>query len=403
MSLIPDLADQQNCIGCYACKDICPQNAIDSYYGKDGHIYMRVDNQKCIGCQKCQRVCSETQSIKGNNDLSLSSIYSAWANDQELREIATSGGIFASIASYVISQGGCVVGASFDGRECKHIIVDKIEEIKKIQGSKYVPSSLDGVYRLIAEELSVRDVLFSGVGCQCAAVIAYFANKSTPYKLYTVDLVCGGYPSRILMDKFFEKNIDITGICSFRSKDKYELMVKRGEEMLVLHEKNLPLHGFNCGMTSRWSCYNCKYAFAHRATDITIGDIWDYSICPEEHHRGVSMAIVHSESGARLLHGADCTFCEINWEGPLLNNKRIVSRRQLVFSPRKNLIRNAEKLTYNKFVKLYCIAMNPSDIGMYLFRIYRYILNKYIAKLNELRIRKLITAYCKENRLSNQN
>lgn len=393
MSLIPKLADSHDCVGCYACKDICPQNAINSYYGKDGHVYMRIVDHKCIGCLKCQSVCNETQTIKGSNDLSLSNIYSAFANNSDIRKKATSGGLFASIALSVISQGGCIVGAFFDGKKCKHIVVDREEDIEKLQGSKYVSSSLDGVYRLITEELKVRDVLFSGVGCQCAAVIAYFSKRSTAHKLYTVDLVCGGYPSRILMDKFFENNADVTGIASFRSKDKYELIVKRGEKTALLKEKNLPLHGFNCGMTSRWSCYDCKYAFAHRATDLTIGDLWDYSIQSEEHSKGLSMAIVHSAAGMKLLSESDCTFREIEWEGPLLHNKRIVSRKQLIFWPRKNLITNSERMSYDAFVKLYCIAMKPSDFGMFLFRIYRYILNRLLAKKNEKFIVRMIAKY----------
>ena len=86
-------------------------------------------------------------------------------------------------------------------------------------------SSMDGIYKIIEQNIDKGIVLFSGVGCQCAGVLAYFEKHRSKNNLYTVDLVCGGAPSRLLLDKFYEHYPDIERIVSFREKDKYVLKV----------------------------------------------------------------------------------------------------------------------------------------------------------------------------------
>ena len=383
------LANYRECTGCLACENICKENAISHYEAEDGHIYIKIDNNKCIGCLMCERTCVASRGGYGENDISKSSIYAAWSNNQERRATATSGGVFAAFAETVILSGGCVIGASLNGFECKHILVDKLEDIIKLQGSKYMSSSMEDVYKIISRELNNRDVLFAGLGCQCAGVIAFFNNYKTSYKLYTVDLVCGGIPSRILIDKYAQENPDIEGILSFRSKEKYELSVRTHNSVHVVEKKSLPLHGFNCGLTNRYCCYECQFAKAHRKTDITIGDLWNSTIFPDEHKKGISMVIAHSQEGEYLLKNSDITYDTINWREALLYNKRTVCGHQIVYYPRKILARAAKKSSSSRFYKLYCITMTPRDIDLFVFRVYRYLKERILAKKNARLIMKM--------------
>lgn len=381
----PELAALRECTGCLACKDSCPVHAIDSYLGGDGHVYVKINPEQCIHCHKCEQVCQQVRKAYGSNDLGLSRIYAAWAQNADYRKNGTSGGIFAALAHKILSDGGSVVGASFDGRNCRHVVIQDLKEISKLQGSKYVHSSMEGIYKEIEGCLKTGDVLFTGVGCQCAGVLGYFENKKLENRLYTVDLVCGGAPSRILLDKFFAHNPDVSRIASFRSKDQYALQVWKQDKLVPYPEKSLPLHGFNCGMTDRYSCYDCRYAKAHRKTDVTIGDLWDYRLFPEEHSKGISMVIVHSEKGQALFHSSETVCHEIPWEGPLSKNKRTVWGKAPIFWPRRNLEKMSAAMEYDRFVKLYCITMKPKDIGLFLFRVYRYLVmkaNKYIAQFH---------------------
>lgn len=388
---IPQLASKKDCTACLACVSSCPQKAIAPYLDSDGHVYVKIDKEKCIGCKRCEVVCKNSRNCYGNNNLFESKIYAAWAENEDIRKNSTSGGIFAALAKRVIERGGKVVGAHLENRECKHIIISKVEDIIKLQGSKYLSSSMHEIYEKIEKELSKGLVLFSGTGCQCAGVIAYFQNKKYKDNLITVDIVCGGYPSRILIDKFYENNNDVDEIISFRSKDKYMLKVLKNNKIVDIKEKNLPLHGFNCELTNRYNCYNCQFAKAHRKTDITIGDLWNYNILKEEHSKGISTVIVHSKIGEELLLDSDIILRSIKWEDSINYCKRIVWGKTPIFLPRKKLSKKSEKMSYNRFKKLYCIDMKISDIDLFVFRLYRFAIMKTNKMFSNIYIKYILS------------
>lgn len=390
---LPQLAGEYECTACLACENTCPKQAINHYLADDGHVYVKVDSQKCIGCLKCQDICEKSRSCYGKNDLSASKLYAGWTENAEDRANATSGGVFAALARTILESGGCVIGAKLNGFECKHIVIYSVDDIHWLQGSKYMASSMEDVYQIIRDELPERDVLFAGLGCQCAGVLSFISAIKTTHRLFTIDLVCGGIPSRLLIDRFIEENPDITGIISFRTKDKYELKVntKTGEKKLT--EKSLPLHGFNCGMTNRYNCYDCQFAKAHRKTDITIGDLWDYSILPEEHKMGLSMVIIHSDKGTELINNSEVIVKRIDWTGALLHNKRAVCGHQNIYKPRLRLTKNNGKLSRIRFNKLYTITMSPIDIDLFIFRVIRYVKERLYAKTNEKYINNLLSQY----------
>ena len=381
---VPQLACKKKCTGCLACVSSCPKNALSPYVDNDGHVYVRRDEEKCIGCKKCEIVCKNSRKSYGDNDLVKSKIYAAWVKDDDIRKKSTSGGIFAALAKTVINQGGVVVGASLENRECKHIVISKIDDIEKLQGSKYLSSSMAGIYEKIEKKLNKGLVLFTGTGCQCAGILAYFKNNKYKDNLITVDLVCGGYPSKILTDKYYENHKDVDKILSFRTKDKYILKVLKNKKLVEIKEKNLPLHGFNCELTNRYNCYNCQFAKAHRKTDITIGDLWNYNLFKDEHSKGISTVILHSPIGKKIILSSDINLEAIKWEDSVNYCKRIVWGKTPIFLPRRLLIKNSQKMKEDKFEKLYCMNMKITDIWLFIFKLYRFIImriNTIIAKI----------------------
>ena len=387
---IPQLASKKECTGCLACIASCPKGALASYMDEDGHVYVDINKEKCIRCKKCEMVCKNSRNCFGTNNLFESKIYAAWINDNIIRKTSTSGGVFAAIAKNVIEKGGVVVGSSLENRKCKHILISKVEDIIKLQGSKYLSSSMDGIYQKIEKKLSEGLVLFTGTGCQCAGVLSYFKNSKYKNNLITLDLVCGGYPSKILIDKFYEQHNDIDKIVSFRSKDKYILKVLKDGKVVEFKEKNLPLHGFNCELTNRYSCYNCKFAKAHRKTDITIGDLWNYNIFKEEHSRGISTIIVHSKVGEELLVNSDVNIENIEWSDSINYCRRIVWGKTPIFHARKVLTRNSRKMKINRFEKLYCMNMQIKDIDLFAFKIYRFIIRKINVFISKVYIKYIL-------------
>lgn len=386
----PILADKLSCTGCLACVNCCHTGALTPYLEEDGHIYVGVNEDQCVGCLLCQRVCEEARQCFGSNDLKQSIVYAAWAEDRNLRAHATSGGAFGAFADAVLDRGGCVIGAELNGFECKHTAIYEREDIFRIQKSKYMASSMEDVYRVISEELKKRDVLFAGLGCQCAGVISFFKDFSSEYNLYTVDIVCGGSPSRLLIDLFKEEHPEIKGLTSFRAKERYELGVYSDKGRIAFTQKNLPLHGFNCGMANRYSCYQCPFAKAHRKTDTTIGDLWNDKVFPEEHREGISMVIVHSEKGRKLCEMSALHYEPVAWESVLLFNPRIVCGKQHLFFPRRRLVKNAGSMKRETFRRLYTMDLSWKNPLLFLFRIYRYVVQRMEKKQNRKRIQKIM-------------
>ena len=389
-SIMPVLALQHECIGCMACIDICPKHAIFSYMGLDGHRYVKVDREKCVGCKKCEKICKLSRGNYGENNIHKSNIYAAWNKDILERRMSTSGGVFSATAKTILKRGGVVVGASLSGRECRHILIRNVDEIPLLQGSKYMSSTMEGIYKTVEQEIKNSIVLFSGLPCQCAGMLAYFENHPNRDNLITMDLVCGGTPSRILIDKFYQRFPEVERIVSFRKKDKYKLKVKINNDVISVNEKNLPLHGFNCDMTNRLCCYNCKFAVTHRKTDYTIGDLWNYNIYPKEHYKGISTLIVHSEKGNEILKDSEIELHEINWGDSIKFCRRIASGKRHIFRPREKLVENSRNMEYDDFLKLYCIDMGPKDITMFLFRVYRYIITKLEFIIIDIKLNKIL-------------
>ena len=184
--------------------------------------------------------------------------YAAWSKDEDLRSRSTSGGIFASLAKFVITNGGVAIGATLQKNDVCHISIDNVEDIYRLQGSKYVQSNSAGVYLTTKTFLqSGRSVLFSGLGCQVAALHSFLGDKQYTGELFTVDLICGGVPSRFLIDSYLKEHPEVDQIISFRNKTKYEfsVLLKNGQNKVVpMSERPLPLCGFYTELTNRYSC-----------------------------------------------------------------------------------------------------------------------------------------------------
>ena len=379
------LANKYNCTGCLACIDICSRRAIKKYMANDGHVYVRINENLCVECGKCERLCNTIHSCYGINDKSQSKPYAAWANDFSYRKRGTSGGLFAALASSFIQNGGVVVSSLFDGFHAKHIIISDEKDIEALQGSKYVQSDTEGIYKKIDECLNYKKVLFFGVGCQCAAIRSYFLNHPYSENIYIVDMVCGGVPSSLLISKFRIKNPTVERITSYRNKRKYELRGLIGNQEVLFQSKNLPLTGFQVGQTYRYSCNNCMYAKIHRKTDLTIGDLWgSRQFSAEDYSNGVSLVISHSVRGEELIKSADIFITPIDWDSCLPYNTRIYNGKRINGVLRKKLGFYAQKFDNEKFRKVYTFDLKPSDGFWYLYMCYWKLRKRFSGKIKKL-------------------
>ena len=90
--------NKQDCCGCTACAERCPQRCICMREDEEGFLYPIVDIEKCIGCNICEKVCPIINRGEINSTFR---IYATANPDEETRKQSSSGGIF-TLNSYLI-------------------------------------------------------------------------------------------------------------------------------------------------------------------------------------------------------------------------------------------------------------------------------------------------------------
>ena len=394
---MPTLADNRTCTGCLACVDTCSKRAISSHYNDEGHLSYIVDDSLCVDCGLCEKRCPVVSDNRyGRNNLQESTPYAAWSKDKHLRPTSSSGGIFATLAKYVISNGGIAIGASLQNNVVRHIYIDKIEDICKLQGSKYTQSNTEGIYKLTWNKLQEgRDVLFSGLGCHIAGLLSFLADKKFEGHLYTVDLICGGVPSRFIIDRYLEMNPDVKEIAGFRNKGKYEFSIidKIGVNRVVpISERPFPLCGFYTELTNRYSCYDCKFNGAHRKSDLTIGDYWGDTDYPEQHAQGISVVVVHSEKGKEILEKSEIEVHEIEWDNFLMHNPRMIDgyKKYSNVGARKDLAKAFKNYSYEKLLQIYANKATWHEPLLMVKKILRYLKGRLFSEIYKVKLKKRI-------------
>lgn len=341
------LKEKNKCCGCTACKNICPKKAIIMIQDEKGFFYPNVNEKLCIHCGLCNKVCPILQKQQ-NNEGNIET-YAAMNKDNEIRLKSSSGGIFTLLAENIIKKDGVVFGVEFDKNfHAKHTYIERIEDIEKYRGSKYVQSDIGNSYIKAREFLEQgRYVLFTGTPCQVEGLQKFLMKKYD--KLYTQDIICHGVPSVKVWDKYlsFRKNVDKQNNLEdikFRDKknygwNNYELLFKYSDkEVFINHNDDLFIKIFLSDIALRDSCYKCKFKDKHRKSDILVADFWGIEeIFPEMNdEKGISFVIVNSKKGKEL-------FEEINEK---LKYKRVTFEDAIRHNP--SMIKSAK---YNKYTE----------------------------------------------------
>ncbi|MCR4650156.1 MAG: Coenzyme F420 hydrogenase/dehydrogenase, beta subunit C-terminal domain [Lachnospiraceae bacterium] len=306
--------DRSKCSGCKACANACPVQAITFTYDDEGTWYPEVDKDKCVNCGLCEKVCpfrDDHHGVPEDNECFETQFFAARLKDDSLLDGVSSGGAFYGLAMAVLTDGGVVYGAAReDVDHVFHTRISSAEDLVKIRKSKYLQSDMGTCYKTAREDLSAgRKVLFSGTGCQIAALNRFLGKQHD--NLYTCEVICHGVPlqsvwSLYRSDKESRVGKKIVDI-DFRDKSKgwsnnqYKTVYEDGSEEYELSVSH-PFHaGYLKGLFYRPSCGTCPFASMPRVADITLADYWRYEGRLKEGNLGVSLVGVNSLKGLNIM------------------------------------------------------------------------------------------------------
>lgn len=279
-----------------------------------GFVRPCVDEPACISCGACDRTCPQLRQREGDGVERV-----LWAQSRSAEELrsSSSGGVFGVLARDVLSRGGVVVGAAYDGRPERvcHVVVETMDGLSALQSSKYVQSVVSReVYHAVRGALREgREVLFSGTACQVAGLRSFLGDREASDRLLCVEVVCHGVPSPLLWRKWLDRCGEEFGsqVCSVAFRDKrtgwssYSITYacEDGSSHSHLASDDWYLRSFLNNASLRPSCASCR-SKGHCGSDVTLGDFWGYDgpgLRNKVQRYGVSCVIVRTERGLRAL------------------------------------------------------------------------------------------------------
>lgn len=362
------ICPKNKCTGCFCCYNICPKQAIQMKEDEYGNVYPIIDEEKCIHCNLCKKTCPALNKEKLEFRYPTK-VYAMYSKDKEIRSRSTSGGIATAISKFIIEKEGIVYGAGniFNKESFEFCRIDSIDELYKIQGSKYVHCYVNDKYKKVKEDLeNKKKVLFIGTPCQIAGLKMYL-NKD--YKLLlTIDIICHGVPSQKLLFENLKESYKIDkndfDYITFRDSNGFHLKLYKSIEDYKSQKNfksryaNLDQYykNFLRGNIYRDNCYECSYAKKERISDITIGDFWglskDSSI-NDDIYKGISSVIINTEKGMELFDSIKqiFTYEERTYEEAYSNNEQLnnpMKRKKQYYIYKDNYISNGVVKTFRK-------------------------------------------------------
>lgn len=266
------------CVGCGICIDVCPHAAI-SMTVRDGRFIPFIDTDLCYnnkGCHRCMdacpgigidlcRIANEQYNDDGTNEDKMVGRYlkcfTGHSNDQDIRFHSASGGMVSSFLVFLMEKkliDGAVVTA-FDAKNellVNSYIAHNREEVLRAKSSKYSPVSLHGMAKAIKEAEGSRYVI---VGLPChiqgfrklEAIDRKFKEKIAGY----FAIYCSsGRTFHLTEHVFKERGIDKNRLTYFAYRDEGCL-----GSMVAKQRRNIRVTDSNSEISLKDEVYKEKY------------------------------------------------------------------------------------------------------------------------------------------------
>lgn len=308
--------DNSLCTGCGTCYKVCPKQSIEIVRSHEGYYEPIVDDT-CVKCGLCKKVCYKFMNEKVEPSIYDSKGYLMYSLNEETRRKASSGGIGQELTEYAIDKGYTIVGVTYDyeNENAKHIVIDNIDELDRIVGSKYIPS-----YTSEALEKMNKNgrYMFIGTPCQIYGIRKLVSLKKFK-DVILVDFFCHGTPSLNLWDKYLElikeeNNFYNIEKVEFRDKriDWHNFSMTLKDNTGKEYSKNFRNDKFmNCFLENvdlNSPCHDCKLRFNKINSDIRLGDFWGEKCIGDK--KGTSIVLTNTNIGEEIINSLVNVHCE---------------------------------------------------------------------------------------------
>lgn len=294
------------CTGCGACKNVCPNNAIEIKLNSEGFQHCYINLKKCINCGLCKKICPMMQ-LKYKSINSMVNLYSFKSMDSTVLLKSSSGGFAYAVSNY-LNNNYYICGCYYDkkARGAKHIIIkpNNNQELYKLQGSKYIQSKTDNVFEQLMKLPENAKVVFFGTPCQVAGLDSLLTLNKKRSNYILIELICHGVPSKFLWDNYLKnigkkygfKNMNNISVI-FRDKkygwqNKMMTIYDDNKKVSIKEGKDDFYALFNRRCVNNNACYECPYR-KNSYADIKIGDFWGEKFIKDK--TGMSMIITMTE------------------------------------------------------------------------------------------------------------
>lgn len=281
--MIENVVQSGACYGCALCKAICPTGAIKMTQNELGFFIPKVESDQCVQCGKCVSSCI---ALSKPQTFPVIEAYTALAKDDNVTKKSSSGGMFIILSDWILKKGGVVWGCVLESGSARITCADNSTDRDKMCGSKYVQSSTNDCFQVVADQLAAnRFVMFTGTPCQCAALRSFIMSKHIDdHHLFVMDFACHGVPSpkafidywRWLETKYKEKIVKYQfRMCPNIIEGSNELAYAEfdhGAKYLLMPSYDPFYSSFLNDTLLRDSCYKCGFATCARVADITVAD-----------------------------------------------------------------------------------------------------------------------------------
>lgn len=327
---------ENQCMGCNACFNICPVDAIYMQYNSEGFQYVKVDEKLCIKCKKCIDVCPVLNESKySDREYSDREAYAAWSLNKENRFKSTSGGAFTEIARKILESGGVVFGAAYqENFRVAHQKAESEESLALLRQSKYVQSEIGSTFKEVEEALeSGTRVLYAGTPCQIAGLKHFLGDKMN--HLLTVDFICRGVNSYFAFHEYLveleaEYESAVDSVWFKHKKDGWNrfgtmIRFKNSENYFGNRYEDDFMRGYlKYNLMMRPACHQCRFLAEHSIADMTLADFWgvqkirDY----EDMEQGISLMLINTDKGRDMVISlsSDMYLEEVNLKEALQGN-----------------------------------------------------------------------------------